>query len=188
MNIEAQKMVTLSYTLRVDEKNGEIIEKTSDNDPLKFIYGMGSMLPKFESNLSGLKQGDDFKMSLSASDAYGEFDEEAVVDLPKDIFVIDGVFDEDRFSVGAKIPMQTANGQRMNGTILEVEDDSLKMDFNHPLAGVDLFFEGKILEVRDATDDELNAMSGCGSCSGSCGSGHSECSDDDCGCSGGCGC
>lgn len=188
MNISAQKMVTLSYTLRADEKNGEIIEKTTDSNPLKFVYGMGSMLPMFESNLAGLKQGDDFEMSLAASDAYGELDEEAIVDLPKNIFMIDGVFDEERFAVGSQIPMQTSAGQRMNGTVLEVGEISLKMDFNHPLAGVDLFFEGKIIEVREATEDELAALSGCGCGCGSDSCSSDGCSDDGCGCSSGCGC
>lgn len=189
MNISAQKMVTLKYTLRADEKNGEIIEKTTDDNPLKFIYGMGLMLPMFESNLAGKAPGESFEISLSASDAYGDLDEEAIVDLPKDIFMIDGKFDHERFAVGNQIPMQTSAGQRMNGTVLEVAENSLKMDFNHPLAGVDLFFEGQVLEVRDATEEELSSLYGCGCGSGGCGSHDSDCSSEDgCCSSGGCGC
>jgi FKBP-type peptidyl-prolyl cis-trans isomerase SlyD len=124
------------------------------------------MLPMFESNLIGLKQGDNFEMNLKANDAYGEIDEEAIVELAKDIFVIDGVFDEERFTVGSQIPMQSSNGQRLNGTIINLGENSLTMDFNHPLAGIDLHFEGNIIEVREATEEELAPAMGCG-----CGSG-----------------
>ncbi|HPR32117.1 MAG TPA: FKBP-type peptidyl-prolyl cis-trans isomerase [Prolixibacteraceae bacterium] len=181
MQIAENKMVTLSYTLRADDRNGDIIEQTTHESPLRFVYGMGAMLPSFESNLNGLLQGDPFEMTLKASDAYGEFDESSIVDLPRNIFMIDGVFDEERFKPGAQIPMQTQSGQRLNGVVIEVNDENLKMDFNHPLAGVDLHFEGTILEVRNATDDEIASYLGCGS---GCNSG---CSSDSC-CSGGCGC
>ena len=164
MTVSINKMVTLSYVLRADGNDGELIEQTTMESPLRFVFGLGQMLPKFESNLAGLTQGDNFEMTLSAKDAYGEIDEEAIVDLPKDIFVVDGNFDEERFTIGAQIPMQTNTGQRLNGTILNVGDDSLKMDFNHPLAGVDLHFSGNIIEVRDATEEELAPAScGCGS-------------------------
>jgi FKBP-type peptidyl-prolyl cis-trans isomerase SlyD len=189
MSISINKMVTLSYTLRADEKGGEIIEQTTAENPLKFIFGAGLMLPMFESNLTGMKQGESFEMNLKAADAYGELDEQAIVDLPKDIFIIDGTFDSERFAIGSQIPMQTSSGQRMNGTVLEVAESSLKMDFNHPLAGVDLFFEGEILEVREATEDELASLSGCG-CSSGCGCGpeSNDCSSGGCCDSGSCGC
>lgn len=189
MNISNQKMVTLSYTLRKGDKKGEIIEKTTDANPLKFVYGMGLMLPMFEENLLGKKMGEAFEMSIAAAEAYGEVDKDAIVDIPKDIFVFDGVFDAEKFAVGCEIPMQTSDGRHLNGTILEVGDASLKMDFNHPLAGIDLFFEGDIIEVRDASDEELAALTqgcggGCGSCGGSCGSQDGEDCGSNCGCGG----
>ena len=189
MNISINKMVTLSYTLRSENLEGDVIEQTQAEAPLKFVFGLGTMLPMFESNLAGLKQGDDFEMLLKAKDAYGELDETAVVDLNKDIFIIDGVFDEERFTVGAQVPMQTSNGQRLNGTVISVDESTLRMDFNHPLAGIDLHFTGNIIEVRDATEEELAPSMGCGCGSGGCGSGEGSCSTDDCGCdSGNCGC
>jgi len=185
MNVSINKMVTLSYVLRADGNEGDVIEQTTKETPLKFVFGLGQMLPTFESNLSGLKQGDDFEMTLSASEAYGEVDEEAIVDLPKEIFFIDGTFDEERFQPGSQVPMQTSTGQRMNGTILELNDETLKMDFNHPLAGIDLHFKGNIIEVRDATEDEL-MPAGCG-CGCDCSSGSDSCETGSCG-SDGCGC
>jgi len=186
MNVSVNKMVTLSYVLRADGCEGEVIEQTSTESPLKFVFGIGQMLPAFESNLSGLKQGDDFEMTLSANEAYGEVDEEAIVDLPKEIFFIDGQFDAEQFQPGTHVPMQTSAGQRMNGTVIELNEESLKMNFNHPLAGTDLHFKGNIIEVREATEDELMPVGcGCGCDSGDCSS--QGCSSDGCG-SEGCGC
>lgn len=185
MNIAINKMIALSYVLRAESAEGEIIEQTTPDNLLKFVYGVGAMIPKFEENLMGLKQGDPFEMLISAKDAYGEVDPEAVVDLPKEIFLLDGVFDEERFKAGEVVPMQSADGQRMNGTIMEVGESSLKMDFNHPLAGINLYFTGDILEVRDATEEELSPSCGCGC--GNCGSGDCEGGDgsSNCGCNGG---
>ncbi len=173
-------MVSLTYDLRIEGANGELIEQATAEKPLNFVYGAGLMLPKFEDLLQGLEQGKDFNINLSCEDAYGQADENAVVDLPKNLFLVEGKFDEEIIKVGNTVPMMSASGQRMNGLVLEITDEHVKMDFNHPLAGEDLFFSGKVLEVRDATDEEIAATvqgSGCG-----CGSGGCE-SD-----SGGCGC
>lgn len=190
MTIAINKMVTLSYTLRENGAEGNIIEETSNDNPLKFVFGLGSMLPMFESNLAGLNQSDDFEMTLASKDAYGELDENAIVELAKDIFVVDGQFDEERFKIGNTVPMQTSNGQRLNGLVKTVEESTLTMDFNHPLAGKDLHFKGNIIEVRDATEEELAPSMGCGCGSGGCGS--SDCGPEDgCssdGCGSGCGC
>jgi FKBP-type peptidyl-prolyl cis-trans isomerase SlyD len=187
MTVSINKMVKLSYTLRSNNNEGEVIEQTSPETPLQFVFGTGSMLPMFESNLAGMKQGDNFEMTLTATDAYGEIDENAIVELSKEIFVIDGVFDEERFVEGAQIPMQTSNGQRLNGTIISVDDTNLTMDFNHPLAGMDLHFTGNIIEVREATEQELAPTMGCGCGSGGCGSNDHGCSDDEGhGCGSGC--
>jgi FKBP-type peptidyl-prolyl cis-trans isomerase SlyD len=189
MKITNNKMVTLSYILRSESIDGEIIEQTTPDSPLRFVFGLGQMLPKFESNLDGLAQDDNFEMLLSAADAYGELDENAIVDLPKDIFMMDGSFDEERFLVGSQVPMQTSSGQRLTGTVVELNENSLKMDFNHPMAGMDLHFTGKIIEVRDASPEEL-MPAGCGCSSDGCGSGGCGSNDDSDGCCGssGCGC
>ncbi len=101
--------------------------------------------------------------------------------------------DEELIKVGNMVPMQDAQGNRLNGIVLEVTDENVRMDFNHPLAGDDLFFVGAVKEVREATDEEIMAVVNAGGCGSSCGSGcscESEAeSDSGCGCgSGGCGC
>ncbi|MCF8362305.1 MAG: peptidylprolyl isomerase [Prolixibacteraceae bacterium] len=160
MTISKNKMVTLSYTLRANDKDGDVIEQTTADKPLQFVYGIGQMIPGFEANLEGKSQGEAYEMLLKPEDAYGEVNEDAIVELDKSIFMADGIFDEERFVPGAHIPMQTADGQRLNGIIESVGDEKLKMNFNHPLAGMNLHFTGEVIEVRDATDEELAPATG----------------------------
>lgn len=190
MKIGKNKMVSLTYDLHYDDVEGEMIEQATSEKPLSFIFGAGLMLPKFEASLENLEAGNPFEISLADVDAYGELDENAIVDLPKHIFFIDGEFDEEIVSVGNTVPMMSTSGQRLNGLVLEITDDIVKMDFNHPLAGEHLFFKGEILEVREATDEELAALvsGGCGCGSGGCGcDDEAECADGSCS-SGSCGC
>jgi FKBP-type peptidyl-prolyl cis-trans isomerase SlyD len=192
MKIGKNKMVSLTYDLHYDDANGELIEQATSEKPLSFVFGAGLMLPKFESSLESLEVGSPFEISLQDVDAYGEFDENAVVDLPKHLFFIDGEFDEEIVSVGATVPMMSTSGQRLNGLVMEITDDTVQMDFNHPLAGENLFFKGQILEVREATEDELAALvsGGCG-CGSGCGCDDEGCAEGSCsseGKQGGCGC
>lgn len=187
MKIDTNKFISLSYDLNInsDSDDAELVDQATAESPLEFIFGTGSMLEGFEKNLEGLKAGDSFDFKLEAEDAYGEFNEEAIVDLPKDLFLQDGVINEEIIFVGNTVPMMDSNGYRLNGTILEVNDDTIKMDFNHPLAGEPLHFTGKVIEVRDATPEELTELFAAESGEG-CGSGCS-CSSGG-GCGSGCGC
>ncbi|MDX9697100.1 MAG: FKBP-type peptidyl-prolyl cis-trans isomerase [Bacteroidales bacterium] len=155
MTISNEKVVSLVYQLRVDDKQGDIVETVQEDRPFVFLYGAGNMIPMFESNLNGLKAGDKFEFKIACDDAYGQASEEAVVELPKNIFEVDGSVDDGLLEPGNVIPMQSQDGQKLNGVVVEVKDDVVVMDFNHPLAGDNLFFEGHILEVRNATAQEL---------------------------------
>jgi len=195
MKIGKNKMVSLTYDLHYDDAEGEMIEQATSEKPLSFVFGAGLMLPKFESHMEGFEVGNPFEISLLDVDAYGELDENAIVDLPKHLFIIEGEFDEEVVAVGNSVPMMSTSGQRLNGLVMEITDDIVKMDFNHPLAGENLFFKGEITEVREATDEEIAATLGGGGCG--CGSGGCGCDDEEgCGdgaCStegkqGGCGC
>jgi FKBP-type peptidyl-prolyl cis-trans isomerase SlyD len=193
MKIGKNKMVSLTYDLYYDEAEGELIEQATSEKPLSFVFGAGLMLPKFEAGLEGIGSGDPFEIRLADVDAYGEYDENAVVELPKHLFYIDGEFDEEIVAVGNTVPMMSTSGQRLNGLVMDITDEVVKMDFNHPLAGENLLFKGKILEVREATEDEMAALmgGGCGCGSGGCGCGDEDgCSDGSCGSDGkgGCGC
>lgn len=176
MKIDRNAFVTLSYELRLSDIEGELVEQTGEDTPLQFVFGSGKMLEMFEEKLEGLGAGDSFQFQLKAEEAYGELNPNAIVEIPKNIFEVNGKIDENLLEVGNNIPMQDAHGNRLNGLVLEVNDSTVKMDFNHPLAGEDLYFNGKVIEVREATEDELADCCGGESCEsggcGSCGCGH----------------
>lgn len=174
MEIGRNKFVSLTYQLRLNGAEGEMIEETTKDSPLEFLFGAGRMIEMFEQKLESMKAGDSFSFELKADEAYGQVNKDAIVELPKNIFEVNGAVDEEMLTVGNSIPMQDAQGNRLNGIILELTDENVKMDFNHPLAGEDLYFSGSVLGVREATEDELVEAAGCGSdgCdSGGCGSG-----------------
>ena len=156
MQITKNTVVSLSYILKRDDANGEIIEETKAGDPLSFLYGNGQMLPKFEEHLSTLSTGDDFEFTLSSQDAYGEMDQDAIIDLEKSIFMVDGKTDDEMLSIGNVIPMRDDQGHMLQGIVVSVTDDLVRMDFNHPMAGNVLHFKGNVIEVREASAEELS--------------------------------
>ncbi|MDR3339811.1 MAG: FKBP-type peptidyl-prolyl cis-trans isomerase [Candidatus Symbiothrix sp.] len=162
MNISDEKMVSLTYDLTVEE---ELMESATKEHPLTFVFGMGMMLEAFEKNVEGLKKSDKFSFTLTPEEAYGEYIEENVVELPKKIFEIDGVFDEEKISEGQTLPMMDSSGHRMMGSVLEVKTDVIVMDFNHPLAGETLHFKGEIIDVHEPTDEEMALLNDEGGCS-----------------------
>lgn len=186
MKIENNKLVSLIYELRENSSNGRIIESLDESRPLSFVYGTGRLLPIFESNISLLGKGDNFSFKMSSEEAYGEKREDMVINVPVSVFETDGKLNEEICKVGAEVPMSDSEGNPLTGIINEITETYVRMDFNHPMAGVDLFFTGKIVEVRDATEKELegtlHSCSGCGDGHGSCGEGeHSGCGEEGCG-------
>ena len=187
MIVENEKVVTATYEMFVDGENGqeELMERATTDHPLVYCHGLGMMLPKFEEALAGKQKGDKFDFRIDHTDAYGEYDEEGVLDLDKKMFFNgDGEFDSERVYVGAIVPMNTVDGQVVNAQILEISKDKVIIDLNHPLAGENLHFVGEILDLRDVTPAELDALRHphkCGGCHGSC---NSSCGDS---CGGGCG-
>lgn len=177
MNIENNRMVSLIYELRENDPNGRIIESLDETKPLKFVYGTGRLLPAFESNVSLLKTGDLFRFTLNSEMAYGDKREEMVINVPVAVFETDGKINEDICRIGNEVPMSDSEGNPLTGIINEITDTYVRMDFNHPMAGINLFFSGKIVDVREATDDEIahinHSCSSCNTanengCSGSC--------------------
>jgi FKBP-type peptidyl-prolyl cis-trans isomerase SlyD len=152
MNVEKNKVVGLSYVLKV---NGETVEEVGTDSPLIFLYGVGNLLPQFEQNLDGLEINDDFDFELVAEDAYGPVNEEAIVDVPLKAFEVNGEIDNSLLKEGNQVPMLDQSGNRLNGKIVSFDENYVTMDFNHPLAGSDLHFNGTIVEIREATDEEL---------------------------------
>ena len=176
MKISANKFVSVSYDLYVGEGDErELMERATEEHPLQFIFGTDSMLPAFEVELKGLDMGAAFQFTLTPENAYGEFSEDNIVELPKNLFEVEGKFDSEYIKEGNTIPMMDSTGQRLMGSVHEVKDDVVVMDFNHPLASETLHFSGKVIDVHEPTVEEMALInaekhSGCdGGCDG-CGS------------------
>ena len=173
MKIENQTVVKATYELWIADENGkeEMYEKATEESPLVWCQGEGMMLPAFEAAMAGKAAGETFDFVLAAKDAYGEYLEEGLMELPKKMFFNgDGEFDEERVFVGAIVPMNTTDGQVVKAQVCEITDETVTIDLNHPYAGEDLHFKGTILELREASPAELEAIRhpkhGC--CGGGC--------------------
>ena len=190
MNTENKnKYIAVMYKLYMNTSDGkpELVEETAEGDPFVFVSALGMTLDAFEAQIVPLKVGDKFDFTLAPNDAYGEYDEAGKHALPRNVFEINGKLDSRYIYPGAVVPLNTADGARFNGTIVEIGEDTITVDLNHPLAGKSLNFVGEVKETREATNDEvrdaLNQITGCGGCGG-CGGG----SCDGCGSKGeGCG-
>ncbi len=158
MKIAKGKAVSVNYHLTASKNNGpeELVEQTSVEHPFVFLFGEGQLLPDFEADLNGKQKGDKFDFRIEAAKGYGLVEKDYVVKVNKEAFIVDGKFDDARVKVGEDIAMHDQDGNQLIGKVLEIGAESVTMDFNHPLAGHDLHFVGEVLEVRDATAEELD--------------------------------
>ncbi len=181
MKVESNKMVGVNYTLTVD---GNVADKSQEGAPLEFIIGSGMILPKFEEAIMNKEIGESVAFTLEAVDGYGEVHPEAIVELQKSIFFDESGDVAPMVTAGAVLPMSSADGQTMYGTVKSINEETVTMDFNHPMAGKTLNFEVEVVSVRDVTPEDLAPKGGC-----SCGCGDGDCSEGGCsegGCSDGC--
>jgi FKBP-type peptidyl-prolyl cis-trans isomerase SlyD len=148
MEIKKNRKAKISYVLTLAREGTELANIPED-DPVEFSFGSNQLLPRFEQNLMGLSNGDQFDFRIEAKDAYGPADPYAIFDVPKDTFELEGKTDEQMLKVGNTIPMADNEGNKHMGRITRVLEDSVTMDFNHPLAGKDLRFVGKIVDVTE---------------------------------------
>ncbi|HOG20454.1 MAG TPA: FKBP-type peptidyl-prolyl cis-trans isomerase [Salinivirgaceae bacterium] len=167
MIIENDKLVSLTYQLKSDNANGEIIEIVTADNPLTFLFGQGMMLPKFEENIQGKKVGESFEFILDSTDAYGEYSEDNVIEIPSSVFELDKPENRNLVKVGNSIPMMDSAGNRLTGVVLKIEKDFVTMDFNHAMAGKQLYFTGKVVSVKEPSDEDLMMFNtGCSGCGG----------------------
>ena len=153
MQISPKKVIGITYTLTLD--NGEIADEATSEHPFVFIHGIGQTLEAFDNALEGLESGADFKFSISPQEGYGVSSTDMVIDIARSVF--DGPeVPKDLLDLGNVVPMQDQDGRPMNGIVLAVDNEKVKMDFNHPLADQNLHFTGTIISVREATADELD--------------------------------
>ena len=177
MKISKNSLVTATYDLNVGDagEDLELVEQATTEKPLEFIFGTGSMLEAFEKHLEGLSAGDKFSFSLTPDETYGDYIDENIIELPKKLFEIDGKLDEEMLFEGNALPMMDSEGNQLMGVVVAVEDKTVTMDFNHPLAGETLHFDGAVAAVREATAEEIAALyttevDNSGGCAKTCGS------------------
>ncbi len=147
MQIGDQKVVILDYTLTDNE--GRVIDK-SDDGSFAYLHGASNIIPGLENALAGKSAGDEVTVSVPPEEAYGVRNESMMQQVPKSMFE-----DGSQIAVGSQFHAQGPNGEMLVVTVMEVQDEHVVVDGNHPFAGVDLNFDVKIVEVRDASAEEL---------------------------------
>ncbi len=141
-------VVSLDYTLRVD---GVVVDTSEKSKPIQFIQGHGHIISGLEDQLYGMQVGDQKQVAVSASDGYGEIDKSAFADVPRDEFPPDIPL-----KTGIGLQLRDQDGNVMEGYISKVGEKSVRLDFNHPLAGKDLDFSVEVVDLRNATSEELS--------------------------------
>ncbi len=180
------KYYAISYKLyTVLGDNRTLAEEAPTSDPFIFITGFGTTIPGFESHIENLEKGDTFDFTLPKSEAAGDYYPERVLMVDKAIFNVEGKFDSTNVFVGAIIDLQNADGNLFKAQVIDITEDKVRVDLNHPFAGKDLNFVGQVEECHEATNAEIqtliNSLSG-GGCHGGCGG----CGKGDSGCEGNC--
>ena len=181
MDKQQNKYIAVAYKLyTVENGTKELVEEATAERPFQFISGFGITLDAFEAKTIGLAKDEEFSFELSKDEAYGDSDPAHILDLDREMFCINGHFDHEHIFKDAIVPLQNEDGNRFYGRVLDLNEEKVKMDLNHPLAGKTLCFEGTVLESREATNSEIEAMvkrlsgEGCG-----CGCGCDDCDDCD---------
>lgn len=171
MQIAKDKVAAIDYTLTGDD--GEVIDSSNGRSPLEYIHGQGTIIPGLENALNGKKQGDALKVSIPAGEAYGEHNPKLIQAVPRSNF--GGI---EKIEIGMQFQARTPGGVHVV-RVVNVDENNVTVDANHPLAGKTLHFDVKIVSVRDARPEELEHQHACHE--GGCGS------DGEGGC-GGCSC
>ena len=153
MKIEQNKVVAVAYCLTVE---GKQVDKSPEGQPLEYIHGTHMMIAGFEKGLEGHEPGDKFAIEVAPEEGYGLVNPQLRFDIPKSSFMVGGVLREDLLKIGTVVPMFNSTGHVVQGTVAEVKEETVTMDFNHQLAGKQLHFEVEVVSVRDATEKELN--------------------------------
>ncbi|WP_144395491.1 peptidylprolyl isomerase [Pleionea sediminis] len=148
MNITKDKVVSMHYTVK--NSDGDVIDSSEGRDPLLYMQGHRNIIPGLENALEGKAIGDKVEATIAPAEAYGEVIEELIQDVPRSAF--EGV---DKLEVGMNFQAQSEQGP-VNVVIKEVSEEKVTVDGNHPLAGQTLNFNVEVVEVRDATEEELS--------------------------------
>lgn len=173
LTVEDNKVVTFEYTLKND--NGRILDDSRGLTPLQYIHGTGNIISGLEAEMLGKKVGDKFNASIEAEDAYGLRYEELVQNISREKLA-----HLPNLEIGMQLQAYDEDGMQIL-TIVNISDTDVTLDGNHPLAGERLHFDVEILDIRDATDEEIQFGLNPGQCGDGCSDG---CGSGGCGCSG----
>ena len=146
--VQDHVVVKLDYTLYIED---EIMENTSEGEPIEFIQGLGQIIPGLEEALYGMKVGEEKTIEIQPDEAYGDYDPDSLEVAKKDEFS-----EEIPLDVGTFLDLRDDEGEVLSAQITEADEDTVTLDFNHPLAGEVLTFEVKISSLRSATQEELD--------------------------------
>ncbi len=149
MQIDRNSVVTIEYTLRDPE--GEVIDSSVGSDPLSYLHGHGQLIPGVEKQLAGQSEGAALRFTVPPGEGYGEYDENAFRTVSKANFGDAGEVEE-----GMQFWVTDEDGREMPARVDAIEGDEVRLDFNHPLAGLPLDFEIKVVNVREASAEELS--------------------------------
>lgn len=174
MTTAEKRRYSVSYVLTVD---GQEQDRADREEPLQFVSGLGEVIPGFERQVTALERGESFDFVLEPEEGYGCYEPERVFDVPLEAFTVGGQLQQDLLEPGTQVPMLLRNGGHIMGTVREVGDSTVRMDFNHELAGKQLHFAGKVEAIDTLTPDELDKLLANHRCCHGDG-----CYDDACGC------
>jgi FKBP-type peptidyl-prolyl cis-trans isomerase SlyD len=146
-SVQNGQVVAMEYTLWVDD---EIVDSSQGSEPLEFLAGHDNIIPGLESELHGMKIGDSKDVTVSAKDGYGEYEQDAIMDVPLQEFPKDMQVEE-----GMELSVRDDEGQARYARVEKVEPENVRLNFNHPLAGKDLKFNVKVVSLREPTEEEL---------------------------------
>lgn len=159
MQISGNTVVGLTYELMVTKEGEESapfsVETRDKEDPFYFLFGKSGLPEKFEENLEGKDEGDSFNFVLEMEEAYGEADDELIVNVPKDQLTQERGFTPDMLQEGNFLPLVDEDGYSMQAKVVKDLGNELLLDFNHPLVGFSLHFDGQIHQVREASEEEI---------------------------------
>lgn len=156
MKITAGTVAQLIYTLRYEDAEGEIIEEITEENPMDVLIGHEVLLEVFEKNIIGLSAGDSFKFTLQPEEAYGDYDEEKFIRVPK-VELLEDLPEEAEAEIfeGNVIPITDSDEVSYEAMVVEIKDGIVSLDFNHPLSGEILYFTGKVLQVHTASKKDI---------------------------------
>lgn len=157
MKLSKTNFVEVHYRLKEETENGKLVEETYEQDPIGFVFGVGMMIPGFETEIEGMEVSQKKSFQVVAEEAYGLYNDQQVISLPKENF---GNEEEQKEHVieGKQIVLHDQGGREHIGLVKEIRETEIEIDFNHPMAGLDLFFEVEIISIRETTQEELLQM------------------------------